>query len=215
MDQFRKMGTRKTVLASLFLVLAFALWVRTNASQNEAFNKQAAPAINVAPHAKTSESENETVNLSCFFCHMDVIAEMKAHAVKHWDADTQCATCHGKSVGHVDVEDNSIKPDKVWNNATVHGLCKECHQGAFARYGSSSHARLAMGAQPNTAKAPSCSSCHGYHAFKSEVEMKKQCLSCHPTLPGACTSRPGSAKEQAFPCKECHDSHSLLPVRRN
>ncbi len=141
---------------------------------------------------------------------MEIIAEMKAHAVKHWEADTKCEACHGKSMQHLDVEDNSIKPDKVWNNTTVHRLCGECHEHSSKSYVCSSHARFAMEAKPGAAQAPNCSSCHGYHSLKSEVEIKEKCLSCHPTLPAACASRPGTTVEQAFSCKECHNSHSLL-----
>ncbi len=185
MDRLHQAATRTVVMAFLFLVLISILWV------------------------ETGESQDEAINISCFFCHMEIIAEMKAHAVKHWEADTKCEACHGASMEHLDVEDNSVKPDKVWNNATVHGLCKECHQHAFASYASSSHARLAMEAKPGAAKAPNCSSCHGYHGLTSEIEIKDKCVSCHPTLPAACASRPGATDVQALPCKECHNSHSL------
>ena len=191
MDRLHNTASRIAASAILFLVLTSVLWVGT------------------------SESQDEAIDISCFFCHMEIIAEMKAHAVKHWTADTKCEACHGTSIRHLDVEDNSIKPDKVWNNATVHGLCKECHQHSFSEYLSSSHARLAMMTKQGMTKAPGCSSCHGYHGLKSEAEIKEKCLTCHPTLPAACSSQSGAAKEQAFPCKKCHNSHSLLPVKKN
>lgn len=186
-----KTATRTVILGFFSLVLACAYWVRTGQSQDEA------------------------INISCFFCHMEIIAEMKAHAVKHWEADTKCEACHGVSMEHLDVEDNSIKPDKVWNNATVHLLCKECHQDSFAGFVSSSHAKLATDAKPGAAKAPNCSGCHGYHGLKSEAEVKGKCLSCHQTLPAACGSQSDAAKGQAFTCKQCHDSHSLVSVKKN
>ena len=158
----------------------------------------------------TTKSQDEATSISCFFCHMEIIAEMKSHAVKHWEADTKCEACHGRSMEHLDVEDNSIKPDKVWNDATVHGLCKECHEHSFKSYVSSSHARLAMGPKSGAPKAPNCSSCHGYHGLTSEIQIKDKCVSCHPALPAACASRPGAPDAQSLPCKECHNSHSLL-----
>lgn len=163
---------------------------------------------------RTGQSQDEALSISCFFCHMEIIAEMKAHAVKHWEAETKCEACHGVSMEHLDVEDNSVKPDKVWTDATVHQLCGECHQGPSEAYLASSHSKLALQGRPGAAKAPSCSNCHGYHGLKSQAELKQTCLSCHLTLPAACTSK-STAEEQNFPCKGCHDSHSLRTVNKN
>ncbi len=187
MDRLHTTVKRIAVGAFLFLVLTSVLWVQSG------------------------ESQDEAINISCFFCHMEIIAEMKSLAVKHWEADTKCEACHGVSMEHLDVEDNSVKPDKVWTNATVHLLCKECHQDSFTSFVASSHAKLAVEAKHDAAKAPNCSACHGYHGLKTEAEIKEKCLSCHHALPAACTSGPGAAKEQAFTCKQCHDSHSLVP----
>ena len=63
-------------------------------------------------------------NNPCFFCHMNIIVEMKVKASKHWEASVDCEACHGPSGEHVDVEDNSIKPDSVWTNEDVHNLCR-------------------------------------------------------------------------------------------
>ncbi|MFB3905059.1 MAG: multiheme c-type cytochrome [Acidobacteriota bacterium] len=182
---------RTALLVVLLFVVASAFWIGTARSQDEA------------------------TSISCFFCHMEIIAEMRSHAVKHWEADTRCEACHGQSMEHLDVEDNSIKPDKIWNEATVHGLCRECHQPAFNSYVSSLHARLAMNWKPDAVRAPNCSSCHGYHGLKPAPEIQEKCLSCHPGLPASCASRPGATNEQAFPCKQCHDSHSLVSVKNH
>lgn len=183
--------TRTVVLTFLFLVLNCIWWVRTGTSQDEA------------------------IKISCFFCHMEIIAEMKAQAIKHWEAGTKCQACHGVSMEHLDVEDNSVKPTRIWNNATVHNLCRECHQHSFSTYLSSSHAKQALKAKPDAAKAPNCSSCHGYHGLKSEMEIMRKCRSCHESLPTACKGEPSTAKEVALPCKACHNSHSLLAIKKN
>jgi dienelactone hydrolase len=161
------------------------------------------------------KGQDEATSISCFFCHMEIIAEMKTQAVKHWEAGTRCEACHGASIEHLDVEDNSVKPDKVWNDTSVHLLCGECHQTSSDGYVSSCHADLAVNSRPAAEKAPNCSGCHGYHGLKTPAEIKGKCLSCHPGLPASCVGGSGAGNEQAFPCKRCHDSHSLASVKNH
>jgi hypothetical protein len=152
-------------------------------------------------------------NNPCFFCHMNIIVEMKAKASKHWEASVDCEACHGPSGEHVDVEDNSIKPDSVWTNEDVHHLCRNCHDDIFESYKKSVHARhlLCEKKKDSCPKTPGCMSCHGAHGQKVMAEIKKLCLECHTPLPKTCNAEPPKEKsaENSLACKHCHNSHSL------
>jgi len=132
-------------------------------------------------------SQDDASSTTCFFCHMDIVIEMKINAAKHWAAKVRCESCHGRSIGHLDVEDNSIKPEKVWTDASVHGLCRKCHPGPFRKYASGRHGKgleKNRGDQ-NARRYPSCSGCHGYHGQTPAAAIMAKCSSCHTSLPAA------------------------------
>lgn len=160
-----------------------------------------------ALHAKSQDYKNP-----CFFCHMNVIIEMKAEAIKHWEAGVDCEACHGASMLHMDVEDNSIKPDSVWTDKNVHLLCKHCHDLSCVDYNKSLHAKWLFNPEKEeTKKAPSCITCHGYHGLKTNEVIREACLGCHPILPKTCEldSLKKGSQEKLMTCKSCHVIHSL------
>lgn len=148
----------------------------------------------------------------CFYCHMDVLVEMKAKAHKHWNAGVNCEACHGSSMEHVDVEDNSILPDSVWTDRNVHNLCNNCHSGHFQAFRKSAHAKwLDSKSKEKSKTIISCATCHGYHGFKDKNEIENDCLKCHKVLPKACVidSTNKVPQTSTMNCKKCHNTHSL------
>jgi len=148
---------------------------------------------------------------------MNVIVEMKAEATKHWEAGVDCETCHGASGEHIDVEDNTIKPDSVWTDKNVHLLCKQCHDAAFLAYQKSTHAKWLLGPKKEEIKkAPTCVTCHGAHELKTDKMIKEACLDCHTSLPKTCEidSLKKAKQESMITCKSCHVIHSLEPVKK-
>jgi len=161
--------------------------------------------------------QEQDSSISCFYCHMNVIVETKAKAPKHWRSEVRCQACHGTSMEHIDAEDNSIKPEKLWSDSNVHELCRGCHGSPSAAYRESRHALrlLPQEAAPAQAKGPSCSSCHGFHGLRSEPEIMATCRRCHPKLPKRCETAGDEARSSGMNCKSCHNPHSLaLAVSR-
>lgn len=158
--------------------------------------------------------QEQDLDITCFFCHMDCVFEMKAQAAKHWKAGVKCETCHGASVGHLDVEDNSVKPDKTWNSSDVHELCKGCHEIPCAAYGKSAHARKAgnQKVERELPTAPNCSTCHGFHGLRTAAEIREGCLRCHWKLPEKCVINlpRGEGRSARMNCSDCHEPHSLV-----
>ena len=157
--------------------------------------------------------------IPCFYCHIDVIVEMKAEAIKHWEGEVVCEACHGPRGEHVDVEDNSVKPDSIWTDSNVHMLCRDCHADVFESYNKSEHAKLLFGKDKKEkgVEVPSCISCHGAHGFKSETMIKEICLECHTPLPKTCIMETSKKYSHEIPmtCKSCHNSHALDLLQQN
>jgi hypothetical protein len=177
----------------------------------------AVPVLSVMAVLFSLRVKAQDYNNPCFFCHMNVIVEMKAEAVKHWEAGIDCETCHGASGEHIDVEDNSIKPDSVWFDKNVHLLCKQCHDASLLDYKKSVHAILLIGSNnEKTKKAPSCITCHGAHGLKTDKKIKEVCIECHTSLPKACEidSLKEDPQESLMICKSCHNIHSLEYVKK-
>lgn len=148
----------------------------------------------------------------CFYCHMDVLVEMKAKAPKHWQAGVDCEACHGPSEEHVDVEDNSILPNMVWTKKDVHNLCSRCHNSKFLSFEKSAHTKWLNTEEKDTLKTViNCANCHGYHGLKKGKEIQNMCLKCHTVLPETCLIDTSKKAFSISPmtCKKCHDSHSL------
>jgi hypothetical protein len=183
---------------------------------NRKYWRLAVPFLSVMAVLFSLRAKAQDHNNPCFFCHMNVIVEMKAEATKHWEAGVDCETCHGASGEHIDVEDNSIKPDSIWTDNDVHILCKQCHDTSFLDYQKSTHAKWLIGSNEETKKAPSCVTCHGAHGLKADKRIKEVCLECHTPLPKACEidSLKKDPQESLMTCKNCHNTHSLEPVKQ-
>lgn len=169
--------------------------------------------------AMSSQGQDADLDVSCLYCHTAVVAEVKVNASRHWEAGTRCEACHGVSTKHLDAEDNSVKPDRVWNSLTVHNLCKECHGTVWEKFRTSLHARLLVQGQPGSnptsnGKAPNCSRCHGFHALRSGAAVKNECLSCHANLPAVCSSPTDNRPADSLYCRDCHESHSLARLKK-
>jgi hypothetical protein len=159
-----------------------------------------------------SQLKTQDYLISCYYCHMDIIVEMKSKATLHWDSGVNCEACHGESEEHVDVEDNSIKPTMVWSDSNVQILCKDCHKNSFREFQESKHANWNYLAEKNnTKKIISCITCHGAHGFKQVQEIEKLCIYCHSPLPISCSLNLQLQKtsRERLSCNNCHQSHSL------
>jgi hypothetical protein len=159
-----------------------------------------------------SQLKTQDYLISCYYCHMDIIVEMKSKATLHWDSGVNCEACHEESGEHIDVEDNSIKPDLVWSDSTVQILCKSCHERPYYEFQESKHASwYCSDEKPNTNKIISCVTCHGAHGFKHVQEIEKLCIDCHSPLPEPCSLNPQLQKTsgETLSCHNCHQKHSL------
>lgn len=159
-----------------------------------------------------SQLKTQDYLISCYYCHMDIIVEMKSKATLHWDSGVNCEACHGESEEHVDVEDNSIRPTMVWSDSNVQMLCKDCHKNSFREFQGSKHAGCCYSdEQSSTEKIISCMTCHGAHGFKQVQEIEKLCIYCHSPLPEPCSLNPQLQKtsRETLSCHNCHQKHSL------
>ena len=159
-----------------------------------------------------SQLKTQDYLISCYYCHMDIIAEMKSKATLHWDSGVNCEACHGESEEHIDVEDNSIRPTMVWPDSTVQMLCKECHENSFHKFRGSKHASWCyLDEKINIEKIISCITCHGAHGFKQVQEIEKLCIDCHSPLPEPCSLNPQiqETSQETLSCDNCHQNHSL------
>ena len=88
----------------------------------------------------------------CARCH--VISVVEWGISRHMKVGTDCAACHGPSVGHVRDERNNIKPDRIPRGAAAATLCATCHSAGC----------------PKTKETGQCQSCHHVHAL---IDPKK------------------------------------------
>lgn len=158
-----------------------------------------------------SQLKTQDYLISCYYCHMDIIVEMKSKAILHWDSGVNCEACHGESEEHIDVEDNSIRPTMVWSDSTVQMLCKNCHEKPFCEFQGSKHASWCYSDEKSSIEIISCITCHGAHGFKQVQEIEKLCIGCHSPLPELCSLNPRKQKtsQETLSCENCHQNHSL------
>lgn len=147
----------------------------------------------------TSIAFGQEVGKQCLPCHTDQIDDLKKH--KHFAKSVACEVCHGTSENHRKAV-GAAPPDRVAASDEVPALCGSCHVAQRKEYATSKHGALVLARSEK--KAASCTTCHGVHAPRDGVAMKRQCDRCHESLPAAC--------KQEKPCATCHQPHTL---RRN
>lgn len=101
---------------------------------------------------------------NCLICHLQYEEQLGNGA--HGEAGVVCESCHGESRGHLDDEHNNVKPDRVFTDETVAGLCAECHADSAATYA------LTAGKRRKD-RAPACHICHGSHRVVSLDEAEQ------------------------------------------
>lgn len=155
-------------------------------------------------------AQSQDFNNPCFYCHMNIIVEMKSAAPQHWSSDVQCSACHGTSGEHVDAEDNSAKPDSVWTDMNVHNLCGSCHDEILDIYEQSGHAKFALGTVERDTIGATCVTCHGAHGLAAKTAIDTVCTRCHAALAQSC--QPNQQHDAACAaqkaCSVCHNAHS-------
>lgn len=121
-----------------------------------------------------SVSSNQDAENPCYFCHVDLIFEMKDGP--HEGAGILCSECHGESAGHVFAEDNSVKPDRVIKPSEAGNFCGSCHETEFGDLQSSSHSSKT---EKEGTIQPTCISCHSAHGYRGKETILEGCIECH------------------------------------
>ena len=100
----------------------------------------------------------------CTICHVDVADEL-AGALHQKKAGIACVTCHGHSKGHVQDENNEVKPDRVFARHQIDPLCDGCHFESC--HHAETNKRLPAGTKRRT-----CADCHGAHTARIPPKPK-------------------------------------------
>lgn len=145
----------------------------------------------------------QEVGKLCASCHTEHVEDLKSH--KHAAKNISCEVCHGESQPHRNAV-GATSPDRVAAPGEVPALCGSCHATQLKVYSASKHGKVVL-AQGRT-RAAQCSTCHGAHAPRTAVSMKRQCDRCHAELPAAC-KQPVTVAAGKLGCASCHDPHTL------
>ncbi len=88
------------------------------------------------------------VTAGCAICHVDVVDDVAQSG--HANAPLDCITCHGRSQAHIEDENNTVKPDRIYPRDRVDAHCGACHPCT----------RTHRREPPRRV----CTECHGKHA---------------------------------------------------
>jgi len=97
----------------------------------------------------------------CTICHVDMADDLAGS--KHEKAGIGCVTCHGHSKGHVEDENNEVKPDRLFARREIDRFCNGCHLATCPR--AQTEERLPVGVNRKT-----CADCHGAHEVRIRVK---------------------------------------------
>jgi hypothetical protein len=145
----------------------------------------------------------QEVGKLCASCHTEHVADLQSH--KHAAKGISCEVCHGESKPHRNAV-GATAPDRVASPSEVPALCGSCHPGQKKAYEPSAHGKLVLA--DSKTRAAQCATCHGVHAPRNAVAMKRQCDRCHAELPAAC-KQPVTVAQDKLACASCHDPHTL------
>lgn len=173
--------------------------------------------------------------VNCANCHEDAVKEFdgsahgKAIAAGN-TASATCKSCHG-SAHEILASADEKSPTNV---ANVEATCGSCHGNdkvvkeaslpggnVQALYHDSIHGRLLR--EKTSAKAPSCTSCHGAHGIVSHKDkdskvshanIPQTCGSCHQRAltqfhKGKHGQLQQAGSKEAPVCSDCHTAHSI------
>ena len=138
---------RPVVAILLLIVLLNVLVVLTGSgSLNVLDPVYAEPAKTATVEPKEVAPELTAAGI-CARCH--VVSVLEWGISGHVEAETNCQSCHGSSLGHVANERNEVKPDHLpRGDAIAKQLCADCHDGC-----------------PKTQEVHSCQTCHHVHGL--------------------------------------------------
>jgi hypothetical protein len=149
-----------------------------------------------------SAQQQQEVGKQCLSCHIEYVEDLRSH--KHAAKGISCEVCHGDSQQHRNAV-GATSPDRVAAPDEVPALCGGCHVPQGKLYATSAHGKLVLSSSKT--RAANCGTCHGVHALRNAVAMKRQCDRCHAELPAAC--KKGTAGESKLVCASCHNPHTL------
>jgi len=115
------------------------------------------------PHINTTPLSRTNPLAGCILCHVDIEDEHLAST--HCTADNMgCVECHGQSVGHINDENNEVKPDVMFTRANTDRLCSPCHD--------CSRQVTPDWKQTPASKRKTCTGCHPAHRFPALAGAK-------------------------------------------
>ncbi len=182
------------------------------------------------PHAEKLKPAN------CSGCHEDAVKKFTAtahgRALKEGKAAAaSCTDCHGSH----DIR-RSKDPASKTAFANIEAACGACHGNdklvqqaklpggnIQAKYHDSIHNRLLEGQGVYSARAPTCTSCHGTHDIQSKNAPDSRVARAHiPATCGSCHQRELTVFEKGRHgallqsgvtvgpvCSDCHGAHSI------
>jgi hypothetical protein len=106
-----------------------------------------------APQSGRTGPASKDVFRGCDLCHIDVADEMVG--TRHLAKGIGCVRCHGPSRGHVQDENNQVRPDRVFARNDVDKFCGKCHR--------CKRPEAAKPRDRSKAADKTCTECHGSH----------------------------------------------------
>ena len=174
--------------------------------------KKTPPPLFVEPTELSTQQDRR-----CEDCHLDVA--INTYDLPHMETGVGCSACHGPSVKHTVVEDNSVKADHTWKDdrGKIPEACGECHADAAKmkpyKLPADQLAQLTKSAHgPAEGKAgfrAVCSDCHGAPMASEAVAGDRKIWNHEVRAP---SDPKGSVYPVNVPatCNRCHGDEKLM-----